>query len=657
MKLHVTALLGLLAILSIVKADRIILRSDNPDIISQIESRGGRIDFIDNGYFGISGPISVLEYGKTQAEEIEQVSLSRAGYPTFDQVLTEMQNVASQFTFCTYSVIGKSTNNRDVAQLLIDVDTTIPKPLIMITGTTHGNEKVGSENVLYMLDKLLNGYNSDSDVTELLSTYRLKVVPIMSPDGYYNHSRYVNGNTDPNREFGWQVGYNNGPDNHSVVSFPFKDSEMKAYRNALIEEPWFLSMDYHTGVEAVIVPWFADVPMEPLDKLEFSTICNQYLNHISLSKGLQYGGWMEQLGMPGIQGDYPYSRCGTMSLVMETHLSQAKSPPTDLQQVNSNNYKGFMALAKAANKGVSGTVLNESDEPLYTRVTPQAGFAVLSSPRNGAFFKTVINSGSYSVDLFANGYEKKTISLQSKTGFSPQSYTLTPAPEQNYAALTIEYLRCYNRPKQNDMHNCLELSDGKTLTIQSNYNESHLVVDFGAATPVTNQDGDDLTVILSGSGEYKVYGSSNIDDLDNSAIGFQIGVGTGTTSFDLASSSMDSIRFIKIIVPQNETIQLDAIEAKPIPSVHTIIENQKNSSQVTLSAWKGSLKGSLKLPLGEYSLSITNIHGQRVASVQKGVTVAAVTKEFILGSNLAPGIYFLRVKTNNRVQTFSVPIL
>jgi murein tripeptide amidase MpaA len=82
--------------------------------------------------------------------------------------------------------LGKSHENRDIWLVTVtnfasgeDRD----KPALWVDGNIHASEVSPSSACLYLLNTLVNGYGSDSDVTRCLDTRTFYICPRVNPDG------------------------------------------------------------------------------------------------------------------------------------------------------------------------------------------------------------------------------------------------------------------------------------------------------------------------------------------------------------------------------------------------------------------------------------------------------------------------------------------
>lgn len=102
--------------------------------------------------------------------------------------------------------IGKSVEGRDLWVLILGKNPkehTIGIPEFKYVGNMHGNEVVGRMLLLQLIHYLTRYYRSDQQVTSLLNTTRVHILPTMNPDGFeasQTHCLYSQGRA---RAVGW----------------------------------------------------------------------------------------------------------------------------------------------------------------------------------------------------------------------------------------------------------------------------------------------------------------------------------------------------------------------------------------------------------------------------------------------------------------------
>lgn len=60
----------------------------------------------------------------------------------------------------------------------------VGKPDVKYVGNIHGNEPVGREMLLHLIQYFVTSYNTDQYVKWLLDNTRIHILPTMNPDGY-----------------------------------------------------------------------------------------------------------------------------------------------------------------------------------------------------------------------------------------------------------------------------------------------------------------------------------------------------------------------------------------------------------------------------------------------------------------------------------------
>ena len=87
-----------------------------------------------------------------------------------------------------YFLSHKTVNGRELVVMEISKDPGkyVPlKPNFKYIGNMHGNEVLGRETLLYLLDYLCTKYlEKDPEVVHLVDNTRMHIMPSMNPDGY-----------------------------------------------------------------------------------------------------------------------------------------------------------------------------------------------------------------------------------------------------------------------------------------------------------------------------------------------------------------------------------------------------------------------------------------------------------------------------------------
>ncbi|CAG2188820.1 CPM [Mytilus edulis] len=106
-------------------------------------------------------------------------------YQDLTNYLTNMSNTYPDLTHL-YS-IGKTVQKRDLHVLAIGK---LPqnhltlRPHVKYVGNMHGNEAVGREMLLHLIDYYLTNYNVNSTIKTFLDNTVVHILPSMNPDGF-----------------------------------------------------------------------------------------------------------------------------------------------------------------------------------------------------------------------------------------------------------------------------------------------------------------------------------------------------------------------------------------------------------------------------------------------------------------------------------------
>ncbi|CAH1986151.1 unnamed protein product [Acanthoscelides obtectus] len=324
----------------------------------------------------------------------------------------------------------------------------------------HGNEPVGREILLHLIEYLLDNYNKNETITWLLNNTRLHILPSLNPDGFAeateglcrgNNGRFVR--VDPesaipedlidlNRNFP-------DPFYHSNLTFDITESTclMKWMEN----KTFSLSAALHGGELVANYPYDSSthaadgLPSRTPDDDVFQYLAKIYAsNHPNMkgcsnltnfTDGITNGAeWYSfERGM----GDYNYAYHGCMELTFE--ISCCKYPKAkELPRYWNENLKPLLLFIMQSNTGVTGQIYD------YLSNKPIAKARVMVAQRNVTFWSSwngeywrILLPGEYTLKVEADGYHSSTkhFTVSEQKGPYP-SLTILDVPMYNSTVFT-----------------------------------------------------------------------------------------------------------------------------------------------------------------------------------------------------------------------------
>ncbi len=117
----------------------------------------------------------------------EHPELSFDHYVTYDEMTGYLHGIADLYPdLVTLSSIGKSYEGREVWAVTLTNEETGPassKPALYCDGNIHAGEVTPSMVLLYAIDHMTRGFDCDEEVSHLLNTRALYLLPRVNPDG------------------------------------------------------------------------------------------------------------------------------------------------------------------------------------------------------------------------------------------------------------------------------------------------------------------------------------------------------------------------------------------------------------------------------------------------------------------------------------------
>lgn len=293
------------------------------------------------------------------------------------------------------------------------------RPHIKYIGNIHGNEVVGRELLLHLIEYLLSNYGRNKTITRIIETTVIHILPTINPDGYERAKvgdcigatgGYNRRNVDLNRNFPDISGYQEKlqPETRAIIKW-------------MQSTTFVLSASFHGG--AVVVNYPFDQRQGDLTRIAYSKSPDDdvfvflalnysrshYNMHHSINcyprerfkDGITNGAaWYPVRG--GMQ-DYNYYH-GVMEITVE--LSCCKFPPArDLPDYWEKNKKALINFLLIVHMGVKGLIMDERRRPIANaRLNIADRYVSFRSSKYGEYWRLLL-PGTYILKVKANGFE------------------------------------------------------------------------------------------------------------------------------------------------------------------------------------------------------------------------------------------------------------
>jgi hypothetical protein len=347
-------------------------------------------------------------------------------YPTYTAYVDFMEDFAANYPdICQLIEIGTSVQGRKLLAVKISDNVTEneSEPEFFYTGTMHGDETTGYILLLRLIDTLLEGYGTDSRLTNLMNNLEIFINPLANPDGTYyggNNTvfgarRYNANGYDINRNFpDPAAGQNpNGPWQPETIA-------MMDWAEA---HNFVMSANFHGGIEVANYPWDTWSVRHP-DDAWWQIVSRAYADAAQtaspagyfddLNNGITNGyDWYRITG--GRQDYYNYFH-GCRELTLEVSNDKLL-PESQLNALWNYNYNAMLTYMEFALQGIHGVikdgetdavipakievtqitgpgnwVRNEAENGDYTRLLLPGTYTLLVTPESELYQPRTINN-------------------------------------------------------------------------------------------------------------------------------------------------------------------------------------------------------------------------------------------------------------------------
>jgi PKD repeat protein len=351
-------------------------------------------------------------------------------YPTYQQYQAIMQRWATDFSsICTYHEIGTTQDGRTIMALRItdNPGTAEDEPEVFYTSTMHGDETTGYVLMLHLIDDLLNGYGTDSELTSMVDSMEIWINPLANPDGtYYGGDSTVTGarrrlanGVDPNRNFK-DPHHGDHPDGSPWAP------ETVAMMDFGTAHHFVVSANFHGGAEVFNYPWDG-IAARHADDAWFQAAGTDY---VSQARADGWSSYMTDVTSSGVTNGYDWYEVDGGRQDFMNYWGHCKEVTIELSSVKlldssqlpsywTANRQALLDYLKKALQGVRGIVTDAvTGDPLDATVTvvghDSDGSEVVTDPAVGDYHRVLL-PGTYTLRFSAFGYisQEHTITVES----------------------------------------------------------------------------------------------------------------------------------------------------------------------------------------------------------------------------------------------------
>ncbi|MBU1936482.1 carboxypeptidase regulatory-like domain-containing protein [bacterium] len=354
------------------------------------------------------------EYGLWLTETTRHTDDDRDDYHTNDEI--ETQFITWQATYPTlfsYESIGLSYQGRDLWACKLSDNVTVDEPEIEVKyiSTMHGDEPVGTEMCMYLIEDLLTQYGSDPELTELMTDFEIWIIPMMNPDGNALVQRVNAQGYDLNRNFPDRV-------DDSVNTTAGRPTEVGLVMDWVSEHNFVLSINFHGG--ALVANYPFDNNYTHTSGIYTASPEDDLFIHLSLTYS-QYnlpmynGSWPQGITngtdwycVSGGMQDWNYVWMGDKEITVE--LGNTKWPSaSQLPTYWADNETSMRKYLLEAKYGVHGIVTDSiTGDPLRAEIMlGSSPYLTYSTELHGDYYR-ILENGTYSLTFSAPGYQSKT---------------------------------------------------------------------------------------------------------------------------------------------------------------------------------------------------------------------------------------------------------
>ena len=392
-------------------------------------------------------------------------------YHNYDALTELLRDYAKAYPHITQLFsVGKSVQNRELWVMRITDNPSVQEPgepMFKYVANMHGDEVIGREIVIYLIQYLCDSYGSDDRVRSLVNSTDIYIMPSMNPDGYEHsieglcdgasNARNNAHNADLNRDF---------PDQFDIKprSRP-RQPETEALIRWITANPFVLSGNLHGGSVVASYPfddsashhvtgYYSKSPDDAIFK-ELALVYSR--SHATMHLGQTCPGDQDSFpngitngahwyDVPGGMQDYNYLHSNCFEVTFE--LSCCKHPRSNyLSEEWDNNREALISFIEQVHRGISGFVTDTDGQPIANASIRVHGIDHdIKSAFHGDYWRLLVG-GTYTITVTADGYLPSTTSgvIVTDSTVTKLNLTLTRSAQSNLPTDPTKFLHHSNK--------------------------------------------------------------------------------------------------------------------------------------------------------------------------------------------------------------------
>ena len=416
--------------------------------------------------------VSVLFFATAKAQSWDS-------YPSYETYVEYMQQTAQKHKdICRLDTIGTSVEGRLLLCMKIsnDLNGKNNKPKFFYSAAMHGNELTGAIMLLRLIDTLVTNSNFTATNSAFPDVY---ICPYANPDGTWHGGnstisgamRYNANYVDLNRNYpDIRTGKNSDGEN--------RQAETQAFMTYQEKEKFNMSCNLHTGSEVFNYPWdsYRSSKNKHADDEWFKQLGKDFVSSLNDDKGTYFkdvnnsgivegGDWYVIYGSRQDWSTY-FAHCREVTLELSMDYTPKANTLDDYWYKLKNSLFTFFDYCYYGFEGVvtdsiTGKPLNNV---MITIDNYDKDSSQVITNQNGYYIRPIL-SGSYSVTFSLDGYNFKTLNINTANNLTDYSVKLSPINTSLYESEEIT-AEIYPLPTENQ------------ITISTNQQLNYRIIDL-----------------------------------------------------------------------------------------------------------------------------------------------------------------------------------